>query len=162
MKKIKLIGLLGAIGIVAAFWWSNSIHTEEIKEENLEVVSEDISNATEDQIVKIEDDNNPLDTLSIWEINNPEIPKKVLEVLLYVRHNKKTPEGYRGYEVFQNRERLLPQKDENGHKINYIKFDVNPWIRGVNRGAERLVTSKDKSYYTADHYRSFNEIDEKL
>lgn len=162
MKKIKYLGMLGAVGLIAAFWWINSTQTTVPLEEHLEVVSEDLSYDADEKLIEIEDVDLPLDTISLWKINNPDIPKKVLEVLLYVRHNNKTPEGYRGDEVFQNRERLLPQKDEYGNKINYIKYDVNPWVRGVNRGAERLITSKDKSYYTADHYVTFKEIDEKL
>ena len=36
------------------------------------------------------------------------------------------------------------------------EWDVHPWVRGVNRGAERLITGSDGgAYFTADHYRTF-------
>ena len=55
--------------------------------------------------------------------------------------------------VFQNRERLLPQRP-SGH---YREYTVDtPGAR--DRGARRIVTGGDPPtewYYTADHYRSF-------
>ncbi|WP_425552676.1 ribonuclease domain-containing protein [Kribbella alba] len=34
--------------------------------------------------------------------------------------------------------------------------DVNPKVKGVDRGSERLVTGSDGSaWYTTDHYQSF-------
>lgn len=55
--------------------------------------------------------------------------------------------------VFQNRERLLPQR-ARGH---YREYTVA--TPGLNhRGARRIVTGGDPPrewYYTADHYRSF-------
>lgn len=59
--------------------------------------------------------------------------------------------------VFQNRERLLPQRPR-GH---YREFTVDtPGSR--DRGARRIVTGGDPPaewYYTADHYRSFRAFD---
>lgn len=89
---------------------------------------------------------------------NSEIPQKVLEVLAYVRKHHKAPDGYVGGDVFRNREKRLPQRYNNGKKINYLKWDVNPKVKGKNRGAERLITSDKKAYYTADHYDTFIEI----
>jgi ribonuclease T1 len=55
--------------------------------------------------------------------------------------------------VFQNRERLLPQRPR-GH---YREYTVD--TPGLDhRGARRIVTGGDPPaewYYTADHYRSF-------
>lgn len=43
--------------------------------------------------------------------------------------------------------------------ITYREWDVNPKIKGVDRGEERLVTGSDGSaYYTADHYQTFIHI----
>jgi len=40
--------------------------------------------------------------------------------------------------------------------MNYTEWDVNPFIKGVNRGTERVVIGSDGSaYYTGDHYESF-------
>jgi guanyl-specific ribonuclease Sa len=87
------------------------------------------------------------------------IPDKVLKVLNYVRKNGRAPEGYVGGRVFGNFENHLPRNDLSGEKIRYQEWDVNPKVRGQNRGAERLVTSSDeRAYYTADHYNTFTEI----
>ncbi len=85
---------------------------------------------------------------------NEYIPQKVYEVLAYIRENDKAPSGYVGGRTFYNREGLLPKNTK------YREWDVNPKIKGKNRGAERLVTSDQKAYYTSDHYNSFTEITE--
>ena len=59
--------------------------------------------------------------------------------------------------VFQNRERLLPQRPR-GH---YREFTVDTPGIG-HRGARRIVTGGDPPgewYYTADHYRSFRQFE---
>ncbi len=67
--------------------------------------------------------------------------------------------GYKGGSVFQNSDGLLPGVDGAGNAITYREWDVNPYVKGVNRGPERLVTSSDGSaYYTGDHYDSFLQI----
>ncbi len=91
--------------------------------------------------------------------NNAEIPQKVYEVLSYIRAHNVAPEGYVGGRTFQNREKQLPQNDENGNKIRYQEWDVNPKIEGQNRGAERLVTSEKNAYYTNNHYQSFVQVE---
>jgi len=59
--------------------------------------------------------------------------------------------------VFQNRERLLPQRPR-GH---YREYTVD--TPGLDhRGARRIVTGGDPPaewYYTADHYRSFRRFE---
>lgn len=88
------------------------------------------------------------------------IPQKVYEVLKYVKENGTAPNGYVGGRKFGNYEKQLPQKDENGRRINYQEWDVNPKQQGRNRGAERLVTgSNDKAYYTKNHYKSFINVE---
>jgi ribonuclease T1 len=87
------------------------------------------------------------------------IPKKVYDVLKYVRENNTAPDGYVGGRKFGNFENLLPKKDENGRRINYQEWDVNPKQQGRNRGVERLITgSGGKVYFTKNHYKSFVEI----
>jgi guanyl-specific ribonuclease Sa len=55
---------------------------------------------------------------------------------------------------------VLPKTDAAGKPITYREWDVNPYQKGVNRGAERVVTGSDgKSYYTNDHYGTFTPID---
>lgn len=37
---------------------------------------------------------------------------------------------------------------------------VNPYVKGQNRGTERIVTGDDGSvWYTNDHYRTFTKIE---
>ncbi len=119
----------------------------------------DISEAHGTEYNEVEDQKN---NLAVDEINNlnREIPPKVIEVLAYVRQNNLPPVGYVGGEDFMNREKKLPQRDENNQRIKYKKWDVNPKIKGVNRGSERLITSPSKAYYTPDHYDTFIVIDE--
>lgn len=88
------------------------------------------------------------------------IPQKVYEVLKYIKENGTAPDGYVGGRKFGNYEKLLPQKDENGRRINYKEWDVNPKQKGRNRGAERLVTGSDgRAYYTKNHYKSFINVE---
>lgn len=89
---------------------------------------------------------------------NSDIPDYVFEVLSYIRTYNKAPEGYRGGKKFYNREKLLPVKDNQAQIIHYREWDVHPYVKGKNRGAERLVTSNDQAWYTNDHYQSFKPI----
>jgi ribonuclease T1 len=91
---------------------------------------------------------------------NDGIPDKAYQVLKYVRANGEAMNGYVGGRTFQNREKRLSLTDENGKKIRYQEWDVNPKVQGQNRGAERLITSPTKAYYTGDHYRTFQELKE--
>lgn len=82
------------------------------------------------------------------------VPQRALDVLAYVKKSNKAPEGYVGGRKFENRENRLPRN------TTYQEWDVRPKVKGKNRGAERLITSKDKhAYYTNDHYRSFTKIE---
>jgi ribonuclease T1 len=88
-----------------------------------------------------------------------DFPKYVIETLDYVSKYQKAPDGYVGGRKFKNLEKLLPQKSDNGQRINYQEWDVHEHIDGQNRGAERLVTGDDGSaYFTEDHYDSFKKI----
>jgi ribonuclease T1 len=87
------------------------------------------------------------------------IPQKVYTVLEYIRAHNDAPAGYVGGRNFQNREGRLDKKDASGKKIVYQEWDVNPKTRGVNRGAERLITGSDnRAWYTSDHYKNFQEV----
>lgn len=90
---------------------------------------------------------------------NPAIPPKVYVVLAYIQDHHHAMNGYEGGRVFQNREEVLPQTDSSGNSITYQEWDVNPKIRGQNRGAERLVTGSDgRAWYTSNHYRTFTQV----
>ncbi len=87
------------------------------------------------------------------------MPDKVLKVLEHVEKNGEAMDNYEGGRTFGNFERRLPQSDDNGRRIKYREWDVNPLRPGVNRGVERLVTgSNGAAYYTDDHYSTFKKI----
>jgi guanyl-specific ribonuclease Sa len=87
------------------------------------------------------------------------VPAKVGTVLQYIDEHRRPPDDYEGGRVFGNFEGLLPKRDARGRPIKYHEWDVNPKVRGKNRGPERLVTGSDGSaYYSADHYKSFKKI----
>jgi guanyl-specific ribonuclease Sa len=57
--------------------------------------------------------------------------------------------------VYDNSTGLLPRS--NG--VTYREWDVNPNVKGVNRGGERIVTGSDGTgYYTNDHYQRFTQF----
>ncbi len=88
------------------------------------------------------------------------VPAQAIEIFQYaMTHGGDTKPGYRGNTFFSNREKNLPQK-EGGIKLKYKEYDIYPWIKGHNRGPERVViSSKGIGYYTADHYRTFIKIE---
>lgn len=90
---------------------------------------------------------------------NEDIPVYVLKTLVYIRKYDKAPVGFIGGRRFFNRERKLPVS-ENGNKIDYREWDVRRKEKNKNRRSERLITSKNKAYYTKDHYRTFKLIHE--
>lgn len=91
-------------------------------------------------------------------IPNGSTPEKVYEVLRYVKANGQAMNGYVGGRRFGNYEKRLPMK-EDGRKIQYQEWDVNPKRQGKNRGVQRLITgSNGKAYYTEDHYDTFVEV----
>jgi len=81
------------------------------------------------------------------------VPQKAYTVAAYVAKNNKAPQGYVGGTLFQNREGRLPQG------VAYKEYDVNPKVRGQNRGAERIIIGADGvRYYTGDHYKTFTKF----
>jgi len=83
-----------------------------------------------------------------------DLPQKAVEVYKYALNHHAPPAGYVGGGVWRNREKNLPRGG------NYHEFDVNPKVRGRNRGAERIIVDYDtgKAWYTGDHYRTFISI----
>lgn len=66
------------------------------------------------------------------------------------------PAGYKGGSAYTNVGGRFPRTDEAGNPVTYKEWDVNPLVKGVNRGTERILTGTDGSaYYTDDHYKSF-------
>jgi guanyl-specific ribonuclease Sa len=78
--------------------------------------------------------------------------EKVWSVLNRVGAKGAPLPGYKGGSVFKNKDGMLPKTPG----VTYREWDVNPYTKGVDRGAERLVTGSDGSaYFTSDHYKAF-------
>ncbi|MEV3978206.1 polymorphic toxin-type HINT domain-containing protein [Nonomuraea sp. NPDC049758] len=91
------------------------------------------------------------------------VARKAQDTADHVQQHGTPPPGYRGGRTFANDGRnggmVLPRTDANGNAVTYREWDVNPYTRGVNRGAERVVTGSDGSaYYTTDHYQNFTRF----
>jgi len=80
-----------------------------------------------------------------------QVPQKARDMLAQIqkRHGE-PPRGYIGGRTFRNRDRHLPAG-------SYREYDVNPKVRGRDRGAERIVIERrsGRAYYTQDHYETF-------
>ena len=80
-----------------------------------------------------------------------DVPQKARDVLAQIEKRLgEPPPGYVSGRAFQNRERQLPRG-------SYREYDVNPKVRGKDRGAERIVIERrtGRAYYTPDHYATF-------
>ena len=74
-------------------------------------------------------------------------------------NNRTPPKGYKGGRTYKN----IPT-EEGAQKlpdgVNYKEYDVNPYAKGQNPKAERIVIGDDGSvWYTNDHYYSFTKIE---
>ncbi|MGE7840401.1 ribonuclease domain-containing protein [Lysinibacillus sp. NPDC093712] len=81
--------------------------------------------------------------------------EKAKNVLNKIKKNKgKAPSGYVGGRIFKNHEGKLPKNTK------YREYDINPYVKGKNRGKERLVIGENGSaWYTNNHYESFVRIE---
>ena len=89
------------------------------------------------------------------------VPQKARDIAAQVKsRNGAAPQGYRGGRTYRNipvneGDQLLPEG------VNYKEYDINPYVRGQNRGAERIVIGDDDSvWYTNDHYHTFIKVEE--
>ncbi len=88
------------------------------------------------------------------------IPDKASDIANQIKaKNGAVPQGYKGGRTYKN----IPL-EEGAQKlpkgINYKEYDINPYIKGQNRGTERIVIGDDGSvWYTNDHYFTFTKIE---
>jgi guanyl-specific ribonuclease Sa len=75
--------------------------------------------------------------------------------------------GYKGGGGFANDGRngsmVLPRTTSGGDVITYREWDINPYVKGVDRGSQRIVTGSVNGqivsgYYTGDHYITFTQF----
>lgn len=185
MKQVYIkYALFGLLGLLAGYLLGRNIHNQEGQKPDinklqvnkpgvneLEVNNQEI---TKHDVVQADKLNEVLEPVATNEIgvrsSNMEpsssstergsiVPQKAYRVWNYVRENRKAPDGYVGGREFQNREKRLPSKQPDGKSMRYQEWDVNPKRNGVNRGAERLITSaNERAWFTADHYKTFQEL----
>ena len=84
-------------------------------------------------------------------------PEHVRKVIQHLRANApqwSNLKNYKGGRIFRNLEGRLPAA------TTYREYDVRPLVKGVPRGAERLVVDAGRRnfYYTTDHYGTFTKI----
>ncbi|MDD3795810.1 MAG: ribonuclease domain-containing protein [Lachnospiraceae bacterium] len=87
------------------------------------------------------------------------IPYKAKDLANQIKAKNGTPpQGYKGGKIYQNMPNGSGQKLPEG--INYKEYDVNPYIKGQNRGVERIVIGDDGSvWYTNNHYDTFTKLE---
>jgi ribonuclease T1 len=88
--------------------------------------------------------------------SHAELPPEAIETLALIQRGGPFPYRKDGT-TFQNRERLLPARPRG-----YYREYTVPTPGSRDRGARRIVSGGDPPevfYYTADHYRSFREIE---
>ena len=88
------------------------------------------------------------------------IPDKAKDIAKQVKSNNGAPpKGYKGGRMYKN-----ISLEEGAQKlpegVNYREYDINPYVKGQNRGKERIVIVDDNSvWYTNDHYYTFTQIE---
>ncbi len=101
------------------------------------------------------DDVKPENKNKKGESGSVPIPDEARDIAGQIKaNNGAPPKGYKGGRRFENRDKKLPEG------VNYKEYDIHPYEKGKNRGAERIVIGDDGSvWYTNDHYGSFTQIE---
>ena len=91
------------------------------------------------------------------------LPSEAEQTLQHIEQTGSRPSGYQGGGTFANDGRgggeVLPRTGADGNPITYKEYDIHPYQKGVNRGAERVVIGSDGSaFYTSDHYGTFTRM----
>jgi ribonuclease T1 len=93
-------------------------------------------------------------TTSAGSVMLSSLPAQARETVALIEHGGPFPYAQDGT-VYDNLERQLP-----AHPVGYYHEYTVPTPGSADRGARRIVTGKDGSYwYTGDHYASFQRID---
>jgi RHS repeat-associated protein len=90
------------------------------------------------------------------------VPQRARDVVRYAKSNNGAAQPGYYSSPWANRPKIghqqLPSYDKSGNLIRYTEYDVRRYT-GFGRGAERVVIGSDgRSYYTANHYRTFVRI----
>ena len=95
-------------------------------------------------------------TKGVWTYS---APQKAYDIYDYVMsHNGSPPKTFVGGSIYKNEPNEGEAKLPDG--VKYKEYDVNPHIKGQDRGDERLVIDENGvPYYTDSHYKSFIRLD---
>ena len=153
MKRSQLwVVIFAIISLIAAWLW----FTHNYANESATGVKTHSSTTTQKTQKSIQEKEAATANPDLAKKSVSNIPQTVYQIHKYILQFNSAPPGHVGGRIFQNREKQLPQTDQTGVKIMYREWDVKAKKKGVNRGAERLVTGSDGSaYYTRDHYKTF-------
>ena len=134
---------------------------KEVSGEAIEKAIKNLTDASSAKTQKKSIFNLSLDDVKVdGKSGSANIPDKVKNIVQQIKDNKGVPpKGYKGGKTYKN----IPL-EEGAQKlpegVNYKEYDINPYIKGQNRGAERIVIGDDGSvWYTDDHYYTFTQIE---
>ncbi len=108
--------------------------------------------ALSDQTVQASD--RSLTPASIPVVASQRLPVAVQNTIKLINRGGPFPYRQDGT-VFGNREKRLPAAPRG----TYLEYTA-PTPGARNRGARRIVTGQNVKYYTPDHYRSFQRVQE--
>lgn len=148
--SLDFVNIDGAASSVSRNLYSSA------KKEAKEEVEKKIVNETKDTVSKV---GKQVLKKEINRINKEDLENKVIAIANQIKSNNGTPpKGYKGGRIYNNKPKSGDQKlPEN---INYKEYDINPYIKGQNRGLERIVIGDDGSvWYTDNHYHTFTKIE---
>ena len=88
------------------------------------------------------------------------IPDKAKKLIQQIKiNNGVPPKGYKGGKTYKNVP-VIDGAQKLPEGVNYKEYDINPYVKGQNRGTERIVIGDDGSvWYTNDHYFTFTKIE---
>jgi len=132
----------------------SEISKQNIKKEIQELAKEVVEDSEEEKAKEAE-------TIKEFE-SNDDVDKTVLNKVINIvnqikANNASLPKGYKGGRKYRNEPKEGHQKLPECN--NYKEYDVNPHIKGVDRGSERIIIGDDGSvWYTNNHYSTFIQI----
>ncbi len=148
LKYILILFVIFVAGIAVRKYVQTKNNTSQRRQQNSNTTKEEQQSSTTYQPKKNQE------SLSA-------IPQKAYDTWNYIKSHHTAQKGYIGGRDFQNREKKLPAKNKEGVRIHYKEWDINPSVKGQNRGAERLVSEDfERAWYTSDHYQTFSALNE--
>lgn len=87
------------------------------------------------------------------------VPSNAKTLAKQIKDNNGSPlPGYKGGRTYKNIP-VNPGDQKLPEGVKYREYDVNKYVKGQNRGKERLVIGDDGSvWYTNDHYHTFVRV----